>query len=299
MEIEIFKNIDIDENISFFCSFIEHYPGFREWKDAHGEDQVYCTKDDKGKVTSLLKFKVEDESEAYDFSCEMKPMRRLKISTLKVDTGHHKWNIDILKDYMTIVTITAYVMKCDEIYVTMFTDNAKLRSLKSYLTSVGFKVIGSKSNGEKVLMKKSEFILMPIKPKFVEQIRNGNKAYEFRKNMPKREVRGMKMLIYESAPVKKIVAMADITDIVNDSLSCVWDKTKKEAGISKSEFYTYYGESEKAVAYQLSNILFFDEPVALKEIDMKTAPQSYAYVASEMLRNTDKIKNNFRYQDGV
>lgn len=119
-------------------------------------------------------------------------------------------------------------------------------------------------------------ILLSINPEHVENIFRGKKEYEYRKNVCKRDVD--KIVIYSTAPVKKIVGEADVKTILVDKPEVVWKKTKKKSGIEKKFFDTYYKNRDHAVAYQLTNIVQYEDPKELKDYDIKVAPQSFVYL---------------------
>ena len=47
------------------------------------------------------------------------------------------------------------------------------------------------------------YVLMSIKPKYVEKILSGEKKYEYRKTLLKKDVESI--LVYSTSPVKKVV----------------------------------------------------------------------------------------------
>ena len=116
-------------------------------------------------------------------------------------------------------------------------------------------------------------ILISINPKYVEKIFSGEKEFEFRKNRCKDNVH--KMVIYCTAPVKKVVGEADIIDIMEDTPATIWEKTKAKAGISKDFFDSYFSGSQKAVAYKLANIKKYKKPRTLGAFGISCAPQSF------------------------
>ena len=74
-------------------------------------------------------------------------------------------------------------------------------------------------------------ILLSINPEHVKHILDGSKEYEFRKVRCKKEVD--RIVIYSTAPDKKVVAEADVETVIDDSPSVVWEITQHKAGISK------------------------------------------------------------------
>ena len=63
-------------------------------------------------------------------------------------------------------------------------------------------------------------VLLSIKPNYVEEIKKGNKKYEFRKSLfSKKNLNKIeKVFIYSSSPVQKIVARFFISVILEDYL---------------------------------------------------------------------------------
>ena len=121
-----------------------------------------------------------------------------------------------------------------------------------------------------------KYLLLSINPQYVEQIISGKKYYEFRKFRCRGDVN--KMLIYETAPFKRIIGETDIVEIIHDNVLKVWQKTKDGAGVSYDRYMQYYTGKSEAVAYKLDNLVLYYEPLTLADIGVSSAPQSYMYV---------------------
>lgn len=119
-------------------------------------------------------------------------------------------------------------------------------------------------------------ILISINPEHVKNIINGIKKYEYRKIAAKQDISSI--IIYETTPVKRIVAEAEIIDVLMYSPEELWKLTKEEAGISKEFFDEYFEGKEIAYAYKLGKIKVYDEPKTLLEYGIKAAPQSFVYI---------------------
>lgn len=119
-------------------------------------------------------------------------------------------------------------------------------------------------------------ILISINPEHVKNIINGIKKYEYRKIAAKQDISSI--IIYETTPVKRIVAEAEIIDVLMYSPEELWKLTKDESGISKEFFDEYFEGKEIAYAYKLGKIKVYDEPKTLLEYGIKTAPQSFVYI---------------------
>ena len=119
-------------------------------------------------------------------------------------------------------------------------------------------------------------ILISINPEHVQNIIKGIKKYEYRKIATKQDI--FSIIIYETTPVKRIVAEAEIIDVLMYSPEELWKLTKEESGISKEFFDEYFEGKEIAYAYKLGKIKVYDEPKTLLEYGIKAAPQSFVYI---------------------
>lgn len=115
---------------------------------------------------------------------------------------------------------------------------------------------------------------MSIKPKYVEKILSGEKKYEYRKTLLKKDVESI--LVYSTFPVKKVVCEIKLLEVVKGTLEYVYNKTNKESGITLEEFNNYFKNKSIAYAYKLGSIKRLN--LTLKEIGVPTAPQSYQYI---------------------
>ena len=80
-------------------------------------------------------------------------------------------------------------------------------------------------------------ILISINPEHVANIINGTKKYEYRKIAAKQDVSSI--IIYETTPIKRIVAEAEIAEVIMLPPEERWEQTKDASGISKTFFDKY------------------------------------------------------------
>ena len=120
-------------------------------------------------------------------------------------------------------------------------------------------------------------ILMPINPKYVDEILAGRKKYEYRKIKAKRN-NVNKMIIYSTSPIMKVVAEVDIKEILEEEPEKLWEMTKYESGISKDFYNKYYENKSIAIAYKLGTIKVYDKPKNLNDIGINYVPQSFIYL---------------------
>ena len=95
-------------------------------------------------------------------------------------------------------------------------------------------------------------IIISINPEHVCNIINGTKKYEYRTKAAKKDVN--KLIIYETMPIKKIVAEAEIVEVLALEPSTLWEETKEYSGITKKFFDEYFKNRKIAHAYKLGKI---------------------------------------------
>lgn len=122
----------------------------------------------------------------------------------------------------------------------------------------------------------SRKIVISINPEHVENIINGSKKFEYRTKAAKSDVK--KIIIYETVPVKKIVAEAEIEEVLMLPPEELWEQTKKQSGISKSFFDAYFNGRSVAYAYKLGKVKVYERPKELIDFGLKSAPQSFVYI---------------------
>lgn len=120
-------------------------------------------------------------------------------------------------------------------------------------------------------------VLMSIKPEFVAKIFRGDKKYEFRRVLFKRtDVESI--VIYATHPVSKIVGEVTVDSILVDKPSKIWTRTKRESGISKEYFDSYFSGKELANAICIKSTEQYLTPISLSEMNVRRAPQSFCYI---------------------
>lgn len=119
-------------------------------------------------------------------------------------------------------------------------------------------------------------IIISINPIHVQNIIKGIKKYEYRRIAAKQDISSI--IIYETTPIKRVVAEAEIVDVLEMTPEELWQLTKAESGIDKAFFDAYFKNKEIAYAYKLGKIKVFDEPRLLVDYGIKNAPQSFVYI---------------------
>ena len=125
--------------------------------------------------------------------------------------------------------------------------------------------------------------LLSIKPEFVDKIRTGEKLFEYRKAVFKRQdVKSV--VIYSTMPEGKIIGEFEIGEIIKSRPSELWEATKDSSGINKAFFDKYFSKKEVAYAIEIIDFREYVEPIDpyIVEPSFK-APQSFKYISSESI----------------
>lgn len=128
-------------------------------------------------------------------------------------------------------------------------------------------------------------VVISIKPKFVDLIKNGQKNYEFRKYIPKKGVN--RLWIYTSSPIRSLEYVAEIDNIVTYPEHII------EEGFGNEDFNN--GLKQSKYAYHIKHLYHFKKPLKLEQLRFEfgfTAPQSYFY-----LKNNQKLSEFVLTQD--
>ncbi|MGX7108890.1 ASCH domain-containing protein [Facklamia miroungae] len=122
-------------------------------------------------------------------------------------------------------------------------------------------------------------VLLSIKPEFVEEIMEGRKKFEYRKNIFKRpDVSSV--VVYATKPYGKVVGEFEIERIIKEKPNKLWELTQDFSGITQKFFDEYFKDRKTGFAIQIRKFIEYDEPMDLKNYDnrIKTAPQSFLYL---------------------
>lgn len=122
-------------------------------------------------------------------------------------------------------------------------------------------------------------ILLSIKPEYVERIFNGSKKFEFRKHLPQEKVD--RIVVYSTDPVQRVVGEVEVLGTLTMKPSPLWDSTKTAAGISRAKYRLYFKGCSAAHAFLLGQTQIYDVPKTLKEMGIKSAPQSFVYLNTD------------------
>lgn len=120
-------------------------------------------------------------------------------------------------------------------------------------------------------------VLLSIKPEFVEKIFTGEKKFEYRRTIFKKEVESI--VVYSTKPEGKIVGELFIEYILNDSPDSIWSSTQEDSGITYSFFQEYFGDRSEGYAIKIARAVLYETPYDPTQQDSSfRAPQSFCYI---------------------
>jgi predicted transcriptional regulator len=123
-------------------------------------------------------------------------------------------------------------------------------------------------------------VLISVHPEYAEKIVCGEKRLEFRRRWAVRQVSFL--VIYATAPVKKIVAVSQIKEVYHGSKSYLWELArKKSGGITRRKLFEYMEGKQDGVALELSKLVKFSEGASPYLLFGKgfRPPQSFRYLS--------------------
>lgn len=119
-------------------------------------------------------------------------------------------------------------------------------------------------------------ILMSINPKYAKKIVDGTKKYEYRTRFARQKISSI--IIYVTAPMKKIIAEVEVLEILKLQPEDLWDKTKEFSGISKEFYNEYFKGRRVAYAYKLGKVKIYEQQKSLTDFGIEYPPQSFIYI---------------------
>jgi predicted transcriptional regulator len=135
---------------------------------------------------------------------------------------------------------------------------------------------------------------MSIHPRYASAILSGIKTVEFRKRRLASDVRIV--LMYATAPVKKVVGFFEIAEVIEDIPEAVWNEVGEYGGISRAEYEAYYLDSNKAVAFIVRCVYALEQKLPLFDLSPSLVPpQSFSYLSSDTLRCLDHRSSELEY----
>ena len=118
--------------------------------------------------------------------------------------------------------------------------------------------------------------LLSIRPPYAEAIFRGEKRFEFRRAIFRKDVDVV--VVYTTSPTSLVVGEFDVTEIISESVEELWRRTSRYAGINQEVFFSYFEGRGIGHAISIGNIRKYKKPLELADTFGIRAPQSFVYI---------------------
>ena len=123
-----------------------------------------------------------------------------------------------------------------------------------------------------------KYPVLCIKPLFAKRIKKGIKKWEFRTY----KISQYNIIYLYQPKNKTITTKIYVNQLIKDSPKNIWRLCKKEAGISRKEFFNYFKNKKRCYAYRIDKY----EKVNIKFNNM--LKQILIYIDENELKSTTK-----------
>jgi predicted transcriptional regulator len=132
-------------------------------------------------------------------------------------------------------------------------------------------------------------ILMSIRPRYAAKIFDGSKTVELRRIRPKMLAPDDLILVYVSAPVKSLVGVFKVALIMEKTIEPLWKSVRNYAGVTRTEFLSYYEGVETGVAIFIKERWLLPKPIHISQLQKHeksfVPPQSFRYTSIQQINS--------------
>lgn len=128
-------------------------------------------------------------------------------------------------------------------------------------------------------------VVLSIRPQYSEKIMEGRKTVELRRRFPVSAPSGTMAYIYSTSPVRAMVGIAEIKDVLKLPVQQIWSEFEDTAFIKRNDFDSYFHGLEFGFALLFEEVKPFSRPVPLTELREKFGfepPQSFLYASRDL-----------------
>lgn len=128
-------------------------------------------------------------------------------------------------------------------------------------------------------------VVLSIRPQYSDKIMEGRKTVELRRRFPVSAPGGTLAYIYSTSPVRAMVGVAEIKDVLKLPVQQIWSEFEDTAFIERKDFDSYFQGLEFGFALLFDDVKPFSRPVPLIELREKFGfepPQSFLYASRDL-----------------
>lgn len=121
-------------------------------------------------------------------------------------------------------------------------------------------------------------VLLSVKPQFAEAILSGEKTFEFRRALFRRQDVST-VVLYASRPTQKVVGEFKIGEVLSLDLDALWGATRKGGAIDRGYFDQYFRGRTTGHALEVKAVRRYRSPLCLRaDFGIDYPPQSFRYI---------------------
>ena len=122
-------------------------------------------------------------------------------------------------------------------------------------------------------------VLLSVKPRFAEAILAGQKTFEFRRALFRRQDVNT-VVLYASSPTCQVVGEFTIDEVLSLALDALWESTCNGGAIDRDYFDQYFQGRSTGYALKVKRARRYRRPLCLQaDFGIERPPQSFCYLA--------------------
>ncbi|MDR7223682.1 helix-turn-helix domain-containing protein [Aminobacter aminovorans] len=128
-------------------------------------------------------------------------------------------------------------------------------------------------------------VVLSIRPQYSEKILEGRKTVELRRRFPVSAPGGTVAYIYSTSPVRAMVGVAEIKDVLKLPIEQIWAEFEDTAFIQRKDFTNYFQGLDFGFALLFEDVKSFSRPIPLNELRTRFGfepPQSFLYASRDL-----------------
>lgn len=128
-------------------------------------------------------------------------------------------------------------------------------------------------------------VVISIRPQYSDRIMDGSKTVELRRRFPVAAPKGTIAYIYSTSPVRAMVGMAQIKEVLKLPVAEIWRRFSDKASITRQDFDRYFDGTDHGYALLFEQVKPFSTPLTLEFLREQFGfepPQSYLYARHDL-----------------
>jgi len=128
-------------------------------------------------------------------------------------------------------------------------------------------------------------VVLSIRPQYSSKIMEGRKTVELRRRFPVSAPGGTVAYIYSTSPVRAMVGVAEIKNVLKLPIEQIWSEFENCALIDRVDFENYFQGLDFGFALLFEEVRPLSRPIPLQELRDRFSfepPQSYLYASREL-----------------